>query len=266
MRNLILPVVFILSFLTACDKNNNFVLFSVEDDVALGQQVNEEIQNDPQFDVLSDAEYPQAYQYIRGMLNDILTSDEIAYKDEFPWQIQIIRNDTTLNAFAAPGGYLYVYTGLIKYLDNADALAGVLAHEVAHADLRHTSRNLQRAYGIQVLLSIALGADASQLEAIAGQIAGTLAGLSFSREFEKESDNESVHYLSDTKYACNGAGLFFQKLENAGGGTGTPEFLSTHPSPDNRIEKINNTAQEINCDTSLVGDTNYEQFKNWLSN
>lgn len=266
MRKLIIPFVFILSFLAACDENNNFVIFSVKDDVALGQQVNEEIQNDPQFDVLSDTEYPQAYQYIRNMLNEILSSDEIAYRNEFPWEIYIIDNDTTLNAFAAPGGYLYIYTGLIQYLDNADALAGVLAHEVAHADLRHTSRNLQRAYGIQILLSIALGNDATQLETIAGQIAGTLAGLSFSREFETESDTESVKYLSDTQYACNGAGLFFEKLESAGGGSGTPEFLSTHPSPDNRIENINGTAQEISCDTSFAEGTNYDQFKNSLSN
>lgn len=261
MRNIAIPFLILLLGITSCDKNNNLVIFSAQDDVALGQQVNEEIQNDPQFDILSENKYPQAYQYLNNMLSNILSSDDVAYKEEFKWQVNIIRNDTMLNAFATPGGYLYVYTGLIKYLSNADDLAGVLAHEVAHSDLRHTSRNLQKAYGVSILLSIVLGNDPNQLETIVGQLAGTLAGLSFSREYEREADIKSVYYLEDTKYACNSTASFFIKLRDAGEANNPPEFLSTHPSPDNRIENINDTAAELNCDTSLATNTNYEQFK-----
>lgn len=265
MKKYIIPYILIIIVgFTSCDKNNNFNIFSVQDDVALGQQVSEEIAGDPQFDILSETEYPFAYQYLNNMTNEILSSDDIAYKEEFAWEVKIVRNDTVLNAFATPGGYIYIYTGLIKYLDNADAFAGVLGHEIAHADLRHTSRNLQKQYGVSVLLSIVFGKETSQVETIAGQIAGTLAGLRFSREYESEADDNSVLYLADTKYACNGAGFFFEKINAAGEGAQVPEFLSTHPNPANRIEDINSKADELNCETSFASNTRYQEFKNSL--
>lgn len=245
----------------SCDKNNNVSLFfSPSDDVALGQQVSDEIRADPNFDLLSRVTYAEAYAYLDSMTLAILNSGEVAYRDEFTWQVTIVNDDNTLNAFAAPGGYLYVYTGLIKYLNDADALAGVMGHEIAHADLRHTSRNLQRQYGVSFLLSLLVGEEASTLETIAAQIAGTAAGLSFSREFETESDEKSVEYLASTGFACDGAKIFFEKLEASGQGSNGPEFLSTHPNPDNRIENINDKAAEENCDTTPSGNGGYARF------
>ena len=183
------------------------------------------------------------------MLDAILTSGEITYKDEFEWRLHIIDDDQTLNAFATPGGYLYVYTGLIYFLDREDDLAGVLGHEVAHSDQRHSSKQLQRTQGISILLSIVAGENADALTQVAGQIAGTLSGLSFSRAAEAEADDFSVKYLSNTKYACNGAAAFFQKLlQNQN--QRNPEFLSTHPSPDSRVEDINAIAATLGCETA----------------
>lgn len=267
MRRLpVLLLVVLMCFLQACDKNNNLSLFSIENDRELGAQVSQEIENNPQeFPILSEAQYPQAYSYLQGILNDILDSDEVAYREEFAWEIKIIQNDDVLNAFATPGGYLYVYTGLIKYLDSEDDLAGVLGHEIAHSDLRHTSRQLQRQYGISILLSVALGQDAGTLEQIVAQIAGGLAGLRFSREFEEEADSRSVDYLADSDYACNSAASFFQKLlSEEEGGNAPPEFLSTHPSPDNRVADINAKAEDLNCDTTPLNPSSYDNFKSML--
>lgn len=256
-----LLLIFGLSF-SSCDKNNNVsLLFSAEDDVELGQQVSDEIASDPNFILLKKSEYPQAYQYLSTMVDEILNSGEVAYKDEFVWEITIVHNDSVLNAFAAPGGYIYVYTGLIKYLSSADALAGVMGHEIAHADLRHTSRNLQKQYGVAFLLNLLTGEDASEMETIAAQIAGTLAGLQFSREYETESDEKSVEYLAETQFACDGAKIFFQQLEAAGQGNDIPEFLSTHPNPENRIENIEEKALEEACDTTLTSTFDYNDFK-----
>ena len=247
------------------DKNNNFLLPSIEEDVKLGAQVADQIENDPdQFPILDESEHPEAYTYLNNLLDYILTSGEVQYKEEFVWDIQIIENDSVLNAFATPGGYLYVYTGLIKYLDQEDDLMGVLGHEVAHSDLRHTTRNIQRQYGISILLDLIAGENSSQLTQVAGQIAGTVAGLSFSRSFESEADDRSVEYLAQTPYACNGAYSFFQKLLDEGQGGRTPEFLSTHPDPENRIEDINTKADEIGCDTTPLAPATYEDFKNML--
>lgn len=259
--SLIAMLALVLGF-SSCDKNDNFIpFFSVADDKALGLQVSQEIANDPTFILLSESQYPEAYEYLNNIVFNILNSGEVAYKDDFVWQVTIIEDDATLNAFATPGGYIYVYTGLIKYLESVDALAGVMGHEIAHADLRHTSRNLQKQYGVSILLSILLGDNAGQLEQIAGQIAGTVAGLAFTREYETEADLKSVEYLAPTEYACDGAKIFFERLEEMGESGGTPEFLSTHPNPDNRIENITDKAAEEGCDTTLSADSGYEAFQ-----
>lgn len=251
---------FLALVFSGCDKNDNLVIFSVEDDKRLGAQVSEEIRNDPSFKLIPEEENPEAYAYINNMVDEILNSGEVAYRDEFVWDVTLIDNDTVLNAFATPGGYIYIYTGLIKYLETADALEGVLGHEIAHADLRHTSRNLQKMYGVSILLSVVLGKDPTSLEQIAGQIAGTVAGLQFSREYESEADDKSVVYLAATSYACNGAAFFFERLLEEGQSS-PPEFLSTHPSPENRVADINATADALDCDTTLATDTGYEAFK-----
>jgi predicted Zn-dependent protease len=247
------------------DKNNNFVFFSAQQDVELGQQVSQEIESDPAtYPILDENTHPDAYEYIRDLLDVILDQGGVEYREEFAWEIKIIADDDVLNAFATPGGYIYVYTGLIKYLDEEDDLMGVLGHEVAHADLRHTSRNLQRIYGIQILSSIILGEEASQLAEIAAGIAGQTAALRFSREFEAEADDRSVEYLAPTIYACNGAYSFFQKLIDADQTGSTPEFLSTHPDPEDRVADINAKADELGCDTTPYAPASYQDFKNML--
>lgn len=245
-----------LAIFISCDKNNDVVFFSIENDKQLGLQLADELAASDSIDILSEAEYPQAYAYLNEMKEEILASEDVSYREEFAWKLHII-NDDVLNAFAAPGGYIYIYTGLIKYLDNADALAGVLAHEVAHADQRHSVKQLQKSMGINVLLSIALGENPSQLEQLAAQIAGTLGQLKFSREDESEADSYSVEYLAESEYACNGAAIFFEKIVQQQQSGGVPQFLSTHPSPENRVEDINEMADELGCDTSFISESGF---------
>ncbi len=257
----VISIILLLTTFASCDKNDNFVLFSIENDVQLGAQVKQEIMADPNTKILSPTAYPEVYNFLYHIRDGILNSGKVAYKEEFAWEVYVIDDDQTLNAFATPGGYIYVYTGLIKYLDNADDLAGVMGHEMGHADLRHTVRNLQKTYGVQVLLQVALGQNPSALAEIAAAITGQLATLKFSREYETEADEHSVDYLAGTEYACNGAAHFFEKLTAAGDAGQPPEFLSTHPNPDNRIENINAKAQAVGCDTSLATNTGYDDVK-----
>ena len=217
---------------------------------------------------MNQSQYPKAYQYLNAMKQSILRSNDVDYLEEFAWELKIIHNDEVLNAFAAPGGYIYVYTGLIKFLENADDLAGVMGHEIAHADRRHSIKQLEKQYGITILASILLGESSSQLAQIAAQLAGTGATLAFSRSAEAEADEYSVYYLADTPYACNGAASFFQKLLDQGKAGGTPEFLSTHPSPSSRVSDINKQAQKDGCSTQLTNETGmtYADFKASLPN
>jgi predicted Zn-dependent protease len=250
-----------LATLSNCGDDNP-LLFSLEDDIALGQQLESEIAANPsEYPVIARNDNPQAYAYLESMRDDILESQAVRFKDDFEWNLYIIDQDV-LNAFAAPGGYIYVYTGLIKFLDKADDLAGVMGHEIAHADRRHSSQQLQQQYGIQILLGAVLG-NQGTIAQILGNIAGGAAALSFSRSDESEADEFSVRYLSETDFACNGAATFFQKLVDSGQTGGTPEFLSTHPSPANRVEDINSLADELNCSIDPINETGltYDEFK-----
>lgn len=266
MRSSIIGLVLII-FLSGCRGSSGRVsslFFSVSDDRKLGLEVQKQIESNPaDYPLLSEARYPKSYKYIRDMTAEILNSGNVAYKDEFEWVVKIIQDDNTLNAFCTPGGYIYVYTGLIKYLNSADDLAGVMGHEIAHADRRHSIKQLEKQYGISFLLAIALGGNASQTAELAGQLAGKGAILAFGRGAETEADEYSVRYLSGTTYACNGAATFFEKLQEEGQGGRTPAFMSTHPSPDSRVEDINKMARSISCSMKPIRESgmNYAQFK-----
>ena len=253
-------LVLVILLFVSCSKDggNPINLFSIQDDIALGQQVNQEIMNDPQqFPILDENQYPEAYQHLNRIKNTILNSGQLQYRNEFAWEVKIIHDDSILNAFALPGGYSYVYTGLIKYLDSEDHFAGVLGHEFAHADRRHSTNQLTRTYGISVLLSVVLGNDPGAL----AEIAAALVTLRFSRANESDADMFSVKYLCPTEYKANGAAGFFQKIIDQGQAAPIPEFLSTHPNPDNRVEEINNEAIGLGCTGTAENITLYEQFK-----
>lgn len=253
--------------LAACkkdDKKETVLLFSPSDDKELGAQLKAEIFANPQdYPLLDSVQYKSAYDYIRGLKDKILNTGEIGYKDEFAWEVYIIKDDNTLNAFASPGGYIFFYTGLIKYLDKEDDLMGVMGHEMAHADRRHSVKQLQKQYGISILLGILVGDNSSQLTQILAQIAGNGAILAFSREAETEADEYSVEYLAKTPYRCDGAKTFFQKLTNSGAST-PPVFMSTHPNPSDRVSNITTKALELNCDTTYFDPSSYQSFVNSL--
>ena len=235
------------------------LLFPIEEDVALGLRLKEEIASNPSaYPILDSAKYPEAYGHILRIRDSILNGGEVYHKDDFAWEVKIIHDDEVLNAFAAPGGFIYVYTGLIKYLDTEDELAGVLGHEIAHADKRHSVNQLIKNFGVQLMLDIALGKNQGTLT----QIAQGLTRLSFSRKDEAQADEYSVIYLCPTAYNAAGAAGFFKKIEASGGST-VPEFLSTHPDPENRVVNIEAYKLENLC-TGSEKDGDYVNLINSL--
>ncbi len=251
--------------LTTCTKDGKVNIFSLDDDIKLGRQVRDEIAANPtQYPILDKTQYASSYAFLEQMRDKILNSGEVDNKDRFEWQVFIVRDDSTLNAFVTPGGYIYVYTGLIKFLDNEDQLAGVMGHEIAHADKRHSTTNLTKQYGVSLLLDVIFGQNSSGLSSITKDIAGGLSALSFSRATESEADEFSVIYLSKTSYQCSGAAGFFEKIESQGGND-QPVWLSTHPDPENRVGAINGKAAELGCSTVVnTNVTEYQAFKNSL--
>lgn len=246
-----------------CSKDGGIVLLSIDQEIQLGEQTDSAIKADPEeFPILSRSGNEYAYNYFETMLNSILSSDEINYKSEFQWSITIINKDV-MNAFAVPGGKIYFYTGLIKYLENSAQIAGVLSHEVAHVDKRHSNKQLTKAYGASFLISLLIGDNNSKLAEIAGDMAAGAASLKFSREHEYEADEYSIKYLIDTDYYPKGIEGFFVKLQNEGHTSSTFEFLSTHPNDENRVANINKIWEE---NGSPNGDLFQSEYNQLISN
>ncbi|RNI26544.1 peptidase M48 [Rufibacter latericius] len=258
------------ALLTNCggDKNGDTVFFPIENDLQLGLQVSQQVDSayGSKGQLLDrNSRNPKiraAYLHLDKIVARILESGEVSYRDEFPWDVKIINDPNIQNAFATPGGHIYVFTGLIQYLDSEDELAGVLGHEIAHADQRHSIKQLQKQYGISVISRLILGNDSGNLERIFTQVGGQLVGLKFSRDYEREADEFSVKYLGATDfYACDGAAGFFQKMLNLEKRGNPPEFISTHPSPGNRVQEIQAQARQQGCQTAAASQTGYQEFK-----
>jgi beta-barrel assembly-enhancing protease len=243
-----------------CGGLKNINLFTVQDDIELGKQFSQQIESDSkQFPILPEKGNEEAYKYIRGLTQKLLRTGKVAHANEFAWEVKIIKDDETLNAFAVPGGYLYVYTGLIKFLDTEDQLAGVMGHEIAHAALRHSTQQMTKIYGLDALRQIITGkTDPGLLE----QIALGLVSLKFSRTHESQADEHSVIYLCGTNLKANGAAGFFEKIQGKGGTP--PEFLSTHPDPGNRVKDINAKAQSLGCTGNDRNQSEYDRIKKLL--
>lgn len=261
MRAIFAFGILILTFASCKHMDNSINLFSVQDDIKFGLQVASQIESDTSgYVILDSTEYKEVYQYVYDIRDRLLNSGNVKYKEDFPWRIRLIHNDSTLNAFCTPGGFIYIFTGIMKYLDSEDQLAGVLGHEMGHADKRHSTRQMTQMFGIQVLLEIAAG-NKQMLK----QITGSLIGLKFSRNHEIEADNCSVEFMCPTNYNASGGAGFFRKIEEAGG-VGVPEFLSTHPDPGNRVENYELRKNELNCQGKETYTSRYEQIKTKLPN
>ena len=225
-----------ISFLYSCGAN----IFSENDDIKLGKEIDTELKSHPK-------DYPmlQGHQDVKDYVSSIgkyilQTSPKIEYKNIFPYNFQII-NDTIINAFCTPGGYIYVYTGLMKFIDNEATLAGIVGHEIAHAERRHMTQRLTSYYGVSIALNLVLGSNPN---AAADIVANLLVGLGFlanSRSDEQEADDYSIKYLSTSKYYPGAITFFFDKIKEEQKKKGqTPgsmdRLLSTHPLPQDRID------------------------------
>ncbi|MBN2570555.1 MAG: M48 family metalloprotease [Ignavibacteriales bacterium] len=228
--------------LCTCDVLDDINLFSLQDDVALGEQVALEIANDPyNYPILNN---PTLKSNINSRIfQQVLASSKVEHKDVFQYHIEIINDDNTMNAFAIPGGRVYVYTGLIKYLDSEDALAGVIGHEIAHIENRHSTERLTQYYGVSLLLSIVLGDNPDEITEIVANLFVGLAFLANSRSDEDEADSDSFEYLRDTRFYPGGVKFFFEELQFDGyveSSSPVATFFSTHPDPYDRITNVSN--------------------------
>jgi beta-barrel assembly-enhancing protease len=240
-------------------------VFPVSKDIELGKQMDREIKSHPK-------EYPllqnrsDVKQYIESIGWKIIASPEIKYRDQFAYQFEVIQDDSTVNAFCTPGGYVYVYTGLLKFLDNEASLAGVIAHEIAHAEKRHATNKMSTQYGLETVLGLA----GSKMGESGAQVAGVVAGLGllkYNRTEEEEADTYSFQYLKSTEYFPGAIIFFFQKVDAGNSGGAMERLLSTHPLPKDRYEHMNTLIAEygsVKPSESTLFTERYKKFKESL--
>ena len=217
-------------------------MFSLEDDVKFGQEVYNEIQqNNSAYKILDKSSNQDTYNRVENIVEKILSSGNVEHAKDFDWQITIL-DDETVNAMCAPGGFIFVYTGLLEFAENDSQLAGVLAHEIAHADKRHGTRQLTAVYGIQFLLNFLSKGETS----MGTQIALGLLNLKHSRDHERQADEYSVKYLCHSDYEPNGVALFFSRFEGQSSNI-LSDLTSTHPNHQERISNVNRLVEENLC-------------------
>jgi len=237
----ILPAV-VLSVLVTCacaarkpgsPLKPGFNLFSKEQDIELGREAAAQVQ--------------KQHQEVRNQaLNDYVATigQRLARQPQaggFPYSFTLL-NDKSVNAFALPGGPTFVFTGLLQAAENESQLAGVMAHEIAHVALRHGTNQASKANLIQLpaMLAGAVVGNGSLLGQLAQLGIGVGANsvlLKYSRDAEDQADALGARIMASAGYNPLEMARFFEKLE-AEGGSGAPQFLSSHPNPGNRVRAV----------------------------
>jgi predicted Zn-dependent protease len=236
MFKLWMIIFFLLGSSFGCSTLMHINVFPVSKDVELGKQFDAEIRKSPkEYPILRD--HPDVKAYVANIGNKILASPEIKYRTQFAYQFEIINDDSTVNAFCTPGGYVYVYTGLLKFLDNEATLAGVIAHEIAHAERRHSTNKMTTQYGVQAAIGLASGKIGESGTQIASVAAG-LGLLKYNRTEEEEADTYSFKYLQSTDYYPGAIRFFFEKIGVGRKGGAFESLLSTHPLPQDRFDHV----------------------------
>lgn len=236
-------------FLSACAKapytgRNQLMIISQEEELALGKRTAN--------DVLKKEKRDTTSENSKAVVRVGRNIAAVAGRDDFKWEFNTIQKDDMPNAFCLPGGKVFVYTGIFKYIKDDAELAAVMGHEIGHAIARHGAERVSTAMAAQtgaVVGMIALsGQDMSPATRAAMGAAfgvGVNVGviLPFSRIQEYEADRVGLILMAKAGYDPHAA-LNFWKAFAQQPGTKPPEFLSTHPASENRIQAISELIPE----------------------
>lgn len=200
---------------------------------------------------------PQMLQEFRGESRNVEASqlvDEVgnelvrnspAAQSEYKFDFHLLADKDTVNAFALPGGQIFITECLLTKLETRGQLAGVLGHEIGHVLARHGAERMAKAQLTQGLTGAAVMASGSQNSAQLAMMVGNMINMKYGREDELESDKLGLKFMVSSGYDPRALIGVMEILERAtGGGRGQPEFMSSHPNPGNRIGNIKEIIRE----------------------
>lgn len=226
---------------------NQRIAYSVEQEIALGLQAAPEMAQ--QFGGL----YPD--ERVQAQIDEIgwrLVEQSEAGNTAYEFDFHVLADSQTINAFALPGGQIFITVGLLNIMESEGEVAGVLAHEIVHVVGRHSSEQIAKAQLTEGLAGAAAAvlydpenpgsAGAAQLAMVVGQ----MVNMKYGRDDELQSDRIGVRIMADAGYDPRSMASVMQKLGDSSQGPRPPEFMSTHPNPENRVARINEAiAQEF---------------------
>jgi predicted Zn-dependent protease len=167
-----------------------------------------------------------------------LVRESIASRSPYRFSFHVLADPKTINAFALPGGPIFITEGLLRQLRSEAELAGVLGHEIGHVIARHASEHLAKARLTQGLIGAATVGTGDYTAAQVGQMVGSLINMRYGREDELESDALGIRIMAEAGYDPRAMIRVMETLAKASSGSRQPEFFSTHPHPENRQLRI----------------------------
>jgi Zn-dependent protease with chaperone function len=216
-------------------------MYSPQQDVELGRQVSKDAER--QVPMLGDS---RVDNYLNNLGRRLAAH---APGERYPYQYKCV-NDRAINAFALPGGFIYINRGVIEAADSEAQLAGVMGHETSHVALRHGTNQASKASFGQLGLGVLGGLlGSNSVGALAAQVgAGFVANsilLKYSRTAESQADIMGTQILYDSGYDPRAMAQFFEKIETESKGKDPPEFFSNHPSPEHRVEHVSEEVDRL---------------------
>jgi predicted Zn-dependent protease len=228
---------FLTSSINPVTGEKQHVSMSPEQEIAMG------LQSAPQMAAEFGGEYadPKVQNAIKAIGNKLVQSTN-ASQSPYQFDFHVLADPETVNAFALPGGQIFITIGLLKRLETPDQIAGVLGHEIGHVINRHSAEHMSKQGLLQgIVQGVVVGASGGNGGMGTAQIAqyvGSMVNMKFGRDDELESDKYGIRYMFEAGYKPEQMIRVMEILAEASGGQRQSEFSSSHPSPENRIAKI----------------------------
>jgi len=239
-----------LAGLAGCETNpytgrSQLLMTSVSEEMQMGAQAYSQVKNDPKMHQSQD---PREIEPVRRVVARIVEaakrSKYAEMANQFQWEVTVIKDDKTANAFALPGGKMAVYTGIFPMAKTEAGLAAVMGHEVVHALARHGAERMSQGQltnvGLQIVGAAAGGSGMLGQATMAALGVGAQVGvlLPFSRKHESEADYVGILLAADAGYDPRESIALWERMGQTSGGGAPSEFMSTHPSHETRIAQL----------------------------
>jgi beta-barrel assembly-enhancing protease len=238
-----------------------FNLFTPEQDVQLGREAKTEVEKTKP--VVRDARLDQ---YIAGIGARLAQSPRAG---AFPFSFEMIR-DKNINAFALPGGPIFINTATVAAADNEAQLAGVMAHEMSHVALRHGTHEASKSKAVEIGAALAGGMTGNSIMGALARAGISLGAnsmlLHYSREAESQADYNGAQIMANAGYNPVEMARFFQKLETKSSEGRFAQFLSDHPTPGNRVQAVEQEIQYMPPKNYSTDSGQFQQVRNLVAN